>query len=116
MATTDSSAPRPYTPRPSTGSTGGYQQRPPMGAGGPSAGGPGGRFKKPMMKRRVCRICDERKGHIDWKAVNYIRSFVTDRGKILAGRSKGTCSGCQRQLARAIKRARYMALIPTSPV
>ena len=80
------------------------------------SGGPGGRFKKPMMKRRVCRICDERRGQIDWKAVNYIRSFVTDRGKILAGRSKGTCSGCQRQLARAIKRARYMALIPTSPV
>lgn len=111
MATTDS--PKPFTPRTPGASAGGYQQRP---MGGAPTGGPGGRFKKPMMKRRVCRICDERKGQIDWKAVNYIRSFVTDRGKILAGRSKGTCSGCQRQLARAIKRARYMALIPTSPV
>jgi len=75
--------------------------------------GKGGR--KPFMKKRLCRICDERKSFIDWKAVNYLRGFITERGKVLAGRSKSTCAGCQRNLSTAIKRARYMALLPTSP-
>src|SRR5687768_17371263 len=106
MTTTESNPRPPSSPRPGGSYGGGGGYRGSSAGGAPS--GPGGRFKRPPLKRRVCRICDERKGFIDWKAVNYIRSFVTDRGKILAGRSKGTCSGCQRQLARAIKRARYM--------
>ncbi len=106
--------------------SGGYQPRPggssyQGGAGGRpggsmGTGGPGGfRGRKPPP-RRMCRVCEERKGNIDWKAINYLRSFVTDQGKVLAGRSKGTCSPCQRGLARAIKRARNMALLPTAPV
>lgn len=113
MTTTESN-PRPSSPRPAGSSS--HYRGSSSSPGGAGPAGPGGRFKKPPIKRRVCRICDERKGFIDWKAVNYIRSFVTDRGKILAGRSKGTCAGCQRQLAQAIKRARYMALVPTSPL
>lgn len=100
--------------------SGGYRggsSRPPYS---PSAGGPAGMAgkgrMKPPFKKRSCRICEERKGHIDWKAINYLRSFVTDRGKILAGRSKGTCAPCQRKLSNAIKRARTMALLPTSPL
>src|SRR5690242_11397146 len=106
------------TPKPTTSAPAG---RPPYGSGGSRpAGGPGGRAPysggrpgmgggpggkgRPMMRQRLCRICEERKGHVDWKAVNYLRGFITERGKILAGRSKGLCSPCQRNLARAIKK------------
>src|SRR5262245_28756670 len=89
------------------------------GAGRPSYGGrPQGPYNpkmggmkggKPPFRQRLCRICEEKKGHVDWKAFNYLRNFVTDRGKILAGRSKGLCAPCQRNLTRAIKRAQNMA-------
>lgn len=100
----------PYTPRPAgaPGSgPGGYKGRP--------SGGPGGRGRPPM-RRRVCRICLERQDHVDWKAVNFLRNFITERGKILSARATGTCSRCQRKVTRAIKRARNMALLPTSPL
>ena len=103
-----SSGPRPggsYQGRPQSGRPGGRPPGPPMG--------PGGR-RRPMMRRRVCRICLDRRGFVDWKAVNTLRSFVTDRGKIMSARQTGTCSSCQRKLTRAIKRARNMALIPLS--
>ncbi|MCG3206197.1 MAG: 30S ribosomal protein S18 [Elusimicrobia bacterium] len=87
--------------------------RGPMGPAG--QGGPAGRGR-PMIRRRVCRICMERQGGVDWKAANFLRNFITERGKILSGRSTGTCSRCQRQLTQAIKRARNIALIPTSPI
>ena len=120
-ATPAPSAPRPaYVPRPAGT---GYGARPgaPTGPGGfkgPGSsrptGGPGGRGRPPM-RRRVCRICLERTGGVDWKAVNFLRNFITERGKMLSGRATGTCSRCQRQLTRAIKRARNLALLPTSP-
>lgn len=78
-------------------------------------GGPGGKKRGPI-KKRLCRLCQERKGNIDWKAVNTLRTFVTERGKILSARSTGTCSKCQRQLTLAVKRARNLALLPTSPI
>lgn len=96
------------------GPMGGGQRRPygsgPAGAGGPGRGG------KPAPRRRVCRICMDRQGGVDWKAANFLRNFITERGKILSGRSTGTCARCQRQLTQAIKRARNIALIPTSPI
>jgi small subunit ribosomal protein S18 len=94
--------------RPGQGGSGGYHSGPrPMG-------GSGGK-RRPMMHRRKCRMCTERSGYIDWKAINTLRSFVTERGKVLSARSTGTCSGCQRMLTRAIKRARNMALLPFAP-
>ena len=108
-------APGGYSSRPpmgaGPGSTGGYKSRPPMGAGGPGMG-----RGRPPMRRRVCRICMDRQGGVDWKAANFLRNFITERGKILSGRSTGTCARCQRQLTEAIKRARNIALIPTSPI
>ncbi len=104
-----------YTPRPAGGpggASGGMNRgRPPMGAGGPGMG-----RGRPPIRRRVCRICMDRQGGVDWKAANFLRNFITERGKILSGRSTGTCARCQRQLTEAIKRARNVALIPTSPV
>lgn len=96
-----------------------YQGGRPSSPGGAPTGAPGmgmRRGMKPPFKKRSCRVCEEKKGFVDWKMVNYLRTFVTDRGKMLAGRSKGTCAPCQRALARAIKRARTMALLPTSPL
>jgi len=108
-----SSSSRPSGPRPA-GSRPPYGARP---AGGPAgAGGPGGFKRRTMMKKRLCRLCQEKIRNVDWKAVNTLRTFVTERGKILSARSTGTCTKCQRQLTRAIKRARDMALLPTSPI
>jgi small subunit ribosomal protein S18 len=50
--------------------------------------------------------------HIDYKDYNRLREFVSDRGKILKSRMTGTCGRHQRALARAIKRARQIALLP----
>ena len=50
--------------------------------------------------------------YVDWKDVNLLRRFVSDRGKIRARRVTGVTSQQQRQLAKAIKNAREMALLP----
>jgi small subunit ribosomal protein S18 len=81
----------------------------------PSAGGrerPGGKFRRGgPIKKKVCRFCAD-KIEIDYKNVNLLRTFVTDKGKILSGRITGTCAKHQRELDRAIKRARMIALLP----
>ena len=62
--------------------------------------------------RKVCRFCTERVVDIDYKDLERLGRFVTDRGKIIPSRLTGTCAKHQRALATAIKRARYMALLP----
>jgi ribosomal protein S18 len=52
---------------------------------------------------------------VDYKDVSGIRRFVTDRGRIDAGRKSGNCAKCQRNLTTAIKRARHLALLPYAP-
>ncbi|MCD6420092.1 MAG: 30S ribosomal protein S18 [Synergistetes bacterium] len=67
-----------------------------------------------VRKRRpkACLFCKDKIEHIDYKDVSRLRRYITDRGKILPRRVTGTCAKHQRQLTRAIKRARYMALLP----
>lgn len=65
-----------------------------------------------MRPRKVCRFCADRKAIIDYKDVALMRSFITDRGKILPGRITGVCAKHQRKLQLAIKRAKIMALVP----
>lgn len=78
--------------------------------GAPGAGG--GKFRRGgPIKKKVCRFCAD-KIDIDYKNVSLIRSFITERGKILSGRITGTCSKHQRTLNSAIKRARMLALVP----
>lgn len=67
-----------------------------------------------MGRGRVCKFCEDRGLTIDYKNVKLIRKFVNDQGKIIPGRVTGTCSRHQRQLTRAIKRARNIALISYS--
>jgi small subunit ribosomal protein S18 len=61
---------------------------------------------------KVCQFCVEKIDHIDYKQVDLLRRYITDDGKIRPRRQTGTCAKHQRQLARAIKRARHLALLP----
>lgn len=62
--------------------------------------------------KRVCYFCKNRITEIDYKDYELLRKYMTPRGKILPRRNTGSCAKHQRQLARAIKRAREMALLP----
>ena len=62
--------------------------------------------------RKVCRFCSDKVEDIDYKELNRIARYVTERGKMIPSRITGTCARHQRKLAVAIKRARYMALLP----
>lgn len=63
-------------------------------------------------RRKVCFFTENNFTHIDFKDVDLLRKYVTDRGKILPRRATGTSAKWQRRLAIAIKRARHMALLP----
>ena len=69
------------------------------------------RFKP---RKRVCAFCADKSANIDYKDVNKLKKYVTDRGKILPRRISGNCSKHQRELTTAIKRARQVALLPYS--
>lgn len=69
------------------------------------------RDRRYFAKRKVCRFCTEPLG-FDYKNVELMSRYITDRKKIVPRRNSGNCAYCQRQLATAIKRARHMALIP----
>ncbi|HVO37626.1 MAG TPA: 30S ribosomal protein S18 [Spirochaetia bacterium] len=75
-------------------------------------GGFGGRGRhKTFFKRKVCKFCIK-KATIDWKDAGGLKRFTSERGKIMPRRITGTCAKHQRELARAIKRARSLALLP----
>ncbi len=72
-----------------------------------------GRRRAPFpVRRKVCRFCAEKVRDIDYKQIQILRTFMTESGKILSSRITGSCAKHQRQLARAIKRARNLALLP----
>ena len=66
---------------------------------------------KSFFRKKVCRFCTQ-KVVMDYKNPEVLRRFVTESGKILPRRITGTCAKHQRQLAREIKRARAIALLP----
>lgn len=71
------------------------------------------RNKKRINKKRIkkeCYFC-ENKSIPDYKDTLILRRFITDRGKIVPASRSGVCSSHQRQLAKAIKKARYMGLL-----
>lgn len=63
-------------------------------------------------KRRTCKFCDNKEMYIDYKDEKKLHRFINEQGKIIPKRITGTCAKHQRQLARAIKRARHLALLP----
>lgn len=70
------------------------------------------RAPKRVSRKKVCLFCTEKVAEIDYKDVARLRKFVTENGKILPRRMSGVCAKHQRPLAVAIKRARFMALLP----
>jgi small subunit ribosomal protein S18 len=79
------------------------------------------RFKKKFSssRRRVkvqtpaeCRFCRDKVSYIDYKDVEDLQKLLTQRGKIFSRKRSGNCASCQRKARLAIKRARYMALLP----
>lgn len=69
------------------------------------------KFEK-RKRKKVCRFCENKVMHIDYKSDRDIRRLLTDRGKIVPRRISGTCAKHQRALSVAVKRARFLALVP----
>jgi len=59
-----------------------------------------------------CRFCRRGVKYIDYKDIATMQKLLTNRGKIYSRKRSGNCSSCQRKVKKAIKRARYMALLP----
>jgi len=68
--------------------------------------------KRPLFRKRECRFCVEKLPAADYKDISLIQKYTTDRGKIISSRISGNCAKHQRKLAKAIKRARAISLLP----
>lgn len=99
----------------SSGGRGGYGGG--QGRGGEGRGGRdfqegregrGGKF----FRKKSCRFCEERVSLIDFKEMDRLTKFMTEKGKIIPQRISGNCAKHQRMLSRAVKRARHAALVP----
>jgi small subunit ribosomal protein S18 len=65
-----------------------------------------------FLRRRVCRFCADSKLAIDYKDSRNLRFCISETGKMVPSRISGNCARHQRQVTRAIKRARHLALMP----
>lgn len=65
-----------------------------------------------FKRRKFCRFSAEKIEEIDYKDIDILKDFIGENGKIMPARITGTKSGYQRQLSTAIKRARFLALMP----
>jgi len=91
---------------------------------GPGGGAPGAEYRSsggrgagPQRREgrrpvRLCQFCADKVKAIDYKDTTLLRQLISERGRILARRRTGTCAKHQRMVARAIKRARHIALLP----
>ena len=62
--------------------------------------------------RKICAVCESRTRQVDYKDERTLGRFLTERGKIVPRRLTGMCARHQRQVSTAIKRARFLALLP----
>lgn len=62
-------------------------------------------------RRKTCLFCEQGIDQVDYKDVDTLREFLTVRGKIRSRRQTGACAQHQRQIAKAVKRARHIALL-----
>lgn len=112
---TGTARPSTAAPRPGTGgaprTAGGRPPggRPPHRGKG---GGGGGKRKFYYRRRKFCKFKAEKIDFIDFKDVELLRGFTPERGKIVPRRQTGTSAKFQRMLAKAIKRARHIGLLP----
>jgi small subunit ribosomal protein S18 len=70
------------------------------------------RKPKVVRERAECRFCRDKTGYIDYKDLDGLSKLLTQRGKLFSAKRSGNCAGCQRKSKKAVKRARYMALLP----
>ena len=70
--------------------------------------------RQQFRRRKYCRFTAEGITEIDYKDLNLLKQFVSESGKIVPSRITGTSAKYQRQLATAVKRARFLALLPYS--
>ncbi len=68
--------------------------------------------EKRIFRKKVCRFCSSKTEKIDYLDYQNLKRLTTERGKILPSRITGTCAWHQRQVAKAIKRARQASLMP----
>ncbi len=86
-------------------------------SGSRSGSGPGGARKSPLAagkrrRKKVCPFCKDKNPIIDYKAVDRLKRYLSDRGKLVPRRIAGTCAKHHRELSVVIRRARTMALMP----
>jgi small subunit ribosomal protein S18 len=94
---------------PTSGPRGGGGER----GGGERAGAGGGGGRRPFFRRRKsCPFSGPNAPKIDYKDVKLLQRFVSERGKIVPSRITAVSAKKQRELAQAIKRARFLALLP----
>jgi len=65
-----------------------------------------------VRERTQCRFCRRGDKYVDYKDIETLKRLLTNRGKIYSRKRSGNCASCQRKAKKAIKRARYMALLP----
>ena len=72
----------------------------------------GKKFVKRIPRKKVCAFCQNKVEAIDYKDINKLKRYISERGKILPRRITGNCAKHQRALTVAIKRARHLAMMP----
>ena len=70
------------------------------------------KFGAGVREQSQCRFCREKVKYVDYKDIDTLQKLLTNRGKIFSRKRSGNCAKCQRKVQRAIKRARFMALLP----
>lgn len=103
---------RPVGGPPARGAPRGPRSRPPMRGGGGERRPRPRRFGR--QSRKVCSFCVDKVDKINCRDIGRLRNYLTDRATIQARRKTGTCSKHQRRLSTAIKRARFLALLPST--
>ena len=95
------------------GRMGGGEGRGGEGRGGAGAGGGAGGGRRPFFRRRKsCPFAHPNAPKIDYKDIKLLQRFVSERGKIVPSRITAVSAKKQRELAQAVKRSRYLALMP----
>lgn len=95
--------------------TGGFSSGGPSSGGAGGSGGGGGSFgaRRPFFRRRkTCPFSGPHAPKIDYKDVRLLQRFISERGKIVPSRITAVSAKKQRELAQAIKRARFLGLLP----
>jgi len=65
-----------------------------------------------FRRKKFCNLCSNRIDVIDYKDVDLLKRFISDRGKIIGRKQSGTCARHQRKLATAVKRSRQVGFLP----